>query len=606
MTIRLLNIQDIKKLEEYLAPHKSECMFICSNLKEVGIEYKGAAFQGEYFGHFSDSLEQLDGVIAHYWNGNVMMHASDQTILEQLVIHLRNKTKRSIAGVLGPNIQAEYVIKNLGLSYANFSINRNEGLYGIDLETLNELDILNNFDIVSTKEVSKDLLIKWMKSYDIEALGASNDDDLEKQVEEHWNNHLQKNDSWVLLSDGTPVSLSAFNARLDDMVQIGPVWTPPEHRNKGFARLLLRYTLVQEKRKGTKKAILFTDNPAAIKAYQAIGFAKIGDYRLALLEKPIILQEKSKNIEVVPYDSNWPRIFETEAALISQALGDNCLEVHHVGSTSVPGLSAKPKIDIIAVVKSGEASIGSLEKADLTYRGEFNIPCQFGFTKRGKNKVNLHVFEENHPEIDLNLMFRDYLRSHPQVRDDYARLKEDLLKDQSSFMRENSHFAKYTLRKGDFIRGVLKEAGFNRMRILKCNDNTEWAAAKNFRDKYFFGPHGIDDPYTWTFNHPEHAHLAFYQGTEIIGYVHIQFWPESRAAIRIIAVDDDKRGQNAGSQFLTLTEKWLKGLKIKSIHAESRATSLGFYRKNGYLDMPFNDPESHEHDPNDIPVGKVL
>lgn len=606
MAIRLLESPDTQQLEKYLSPHKSECMFICSNLKAAEVEYQGADFQGEYFGHFSDSLEQLDGVIVHYWNGNVMMHASDQTILEQLVIHLRNKTKRPIAGVLGPNVQAEHVIEKLGLSHANFSINRNEGLYGIDLDTLNDLDIPNNLDIVSTKEVSKDLLIKWMKSYDIEALGASNDGDLEKQIEEHWNRRLQKNDSWVLLSDGTPVSLSAFNARLTDMVQVGPVWTPPEHRNKGFARLLLRYTLTQEKRNGTRKAILFTDNPAAIKAYHAIGFAKIGDYRLALLEKPINLQEKIKNIEVVPYDSNWPHIFEIEAALISQALGDNCLEVHHIGSTSVPGLSAKPKIDIIAVVKSGNASIESLEKAGFTYKGEWNIPCQFGFTKRGEHKVNLHVFEGNHPEIDLNLMFRDYLRSHPQVRDDYARLKQDLLKDQSSFMRENPRFANYTLRKGDFIRSVLKEANFNRMRILKCSDNTEWTAAKHFRDTYFFGPYSIEDPYTWTFHHPEHAHLALYQGAEIIGYAHIQFWPEARAAIRIIAVDENKRGQNVGSQFLALTEKWLKNLGIKSIHAESRATSLGFYRKKGYIYMPFNDPESHEHDPNDIPVGKVL
>jgi predicted GNAT family acetyltransferase len=128
-----------------------------------------------------------------------------------------------------------------------------------------------------------------MKSYDIEALGASNDETLEKSVEEHWDRRLQKNDTWVLLSNGIPVSLSGINARLEDMVQVGPVWTPPQYRNKGFARLLLAYTLMEEKRKGTKKAILFTDNLAAIKAYQAVGFKKIGDYRLALLEKPISL-----------------------------------------------------------------------------------------------------------------------------------------------------------------------------------------------------------------------------------------------------------------------------------------------------------------------------
>jgi predicted GNAT family acetyltransferase len=290
MNIRLLKSQDTQVLEEYLAPHKAECMFICSNLKATGIEYGGSDFEGEYFGYF-DINDQLQGVIVHYWNGNVMMHSKDHDVLEKLILHLKKNISRPIAGILGPNIQAEHVIKKLGLSGLSFGINSNEGLYEINLEALNELSMPSNMRVVSAQDVTKNILIEWMKSYDIEALGALDDETLEKQVKEHWNLRLQKNDAWVLLLDGTPVALSAFNARLSDMVQVGPVWTPPEYRNKGFARLLLAYTLHQEKLKGTKQAILFTDNPAAIKAYLAIGFKKIGNYRLALLEKPINLQE---------------------------------------------------------------------------------------------------------------------------------------------------------------------------------------------------------------------------------------------------------------------------------------------------------------------------
>ena len=606
MTIRLLTNQDRHKLEEYLAPHKAECMFICSNMKKAAIDYNGSGYEGEYYGCFNDSLDQLNGVIVHYWNGCVMMYASDQQILHQLVMHFRTKSSRPVSDILGPNDQAEFVIQSLGLENASFKINRNEGLYEVDLNNVLELDIPNQLNVVSAQEISKDVLIRWMKSYDIEALGASDDEALENQVNEHWNRRLQRNDSWVLLSDGIPVSLSAFNARLDDIVQVGPVWTPPEHRNKGFAKVLLRYTLIAEKRNGVKKAVLFTDGPAAIKVYESIGFSKIGNYRLALLENPVNLGNKIKRIEVVPYNPNWPRDFEIEAALLKQVLGDNCLAVHHVGSTSVPALSAKPKIDIIAVVKDGEVSIEPLEQHGYTYKGEWNIPSQYGFTKRSDYSVNLHVFEENHAEIDLNLMFRDYLRSHPKARDDYARLKQDLLQDETSFIRENSRFANYTLRKGDFIRDILKKAGFNRLRIIKCNDQFEWGAAQYFRDTCFFGPHGIDDPYTWTFNHKEHGHVVLYQGTEIIGYAHIQFWPESQAAIRIIAVDEAYQNKGIGSQFLILIEMWLKKLSIKSVHAESRATSLGLYLKNGYTEMPFADPDGYESDPHDIPVGKML
>ena len=290
MKIRLLKSQDTQVLEEYLAPHKAECMFICSNLKAAGIEYSGSDFEGEYFGCFNTN-DQFQGVIVHYWNGNIIMNARDHDVLENLISHLKKNISRPIGGILGPNIQAEHVINKLGLSGLSFGINSNEGLYQINLEALNDLSMPSNMQVVSAQDVTKNILIEWMKSYDIEALGALDDENLEKQVQEHWNLRLQKNDSWVLLLDGIPIALSAFNARLSDTVQIGPVWTPPEYRNKGFARLLLAYTLHQEKLKGTKQAILFTNNPAAIKAYLSIGFRKIGNYRLALLEKPINLQE---------------------------------------------------------------------------------------------------------------------------------------------------------------------------------------------------------------------------------------------------------------------------------------------------------------------------
>jgi GrpB-like predicted nucleotidyltransferase (UPF0157 family)/GNAT superfamily N-acetyltransferase len=315
----------------------------------------------------------------------------------------------------------------------------------------------------------------------------------------------------------------------------------------------------------------------------------------------------TKTIEVVPYDPNWPGIFEQEARLIQHALGHNLIAIHHIGSTSVPGLASKAKIDMIAVVQDPLLACGSLETIGIDYRGEYNIPLHYGFSKRGAIGLNLHVYEESHPEIEWNLCFRDYLRNNPNKRDDYVRLKYELTQDASSFHKEGgSPFTNYTLRKGNFIRRMLKEAGFHRMRMLKCNDAMEWQAAQHFRHIYFFGPRGIEDPYTWTFNHKEHAHLVLYEGTEVIGYAHIQFGPDQRAAIRMIAVDDHQRNQNAGSNFLAFIERWLQRLGVKNIHAQSRQSSLRFYLKNGYTNMPFNDFENHEYDPKDIPVGKIL
>lgn len=313
-----------------------------------------------------------------------------------------------------------------------------------------------------------------------------------------------------------------------------------------------------------------------------------------------------RNIIVTSYNPDWPKWYEVEAANIRQALGDNCIAIHHVGSTAVPGLAAKPKIDIIAVIKDPTGMIESLEKIGIQYRGEFNIPMHYGFSKRGKVEVNLHVYEEGNPEIELNLLFRDYLRAHPELREEYARLKENLLKDSASFEKKNSMFTGYNLGKDAFIRKVLKAANFKHVRMVRCTHYDEWEMAKKLRDKYFFNPLGISDPYTWTFDHEEHVHFILYQGVEIVGYAHIQLWPEHRAALRIIVIDKPYRQHGLGSQFLQLCEKWLKRQGILSLHDEARPDVVDYYRKNGYVEMPFNDPTGEPPSLQDVAMGKML
>lgn len=314
-----------------------------------------------------------------------------------------------------------------------------------------------------------------------------------------------------------------------------------------------------------------------------------------------------KAIEIIAYDTSWPKMFDAESQRIRQVLGNELLEIHHVGSTAVPGLASKNKIDILAVVKNGKDSIKPLEEVGYTYKGEWNVPLKFGFTKRGEVNVNLHVFEENHPEVEVLVKFRDYLRADSVARDEYAALKEQILIDETSMKKSaNGFFYNYTLLKGDFIKSILKKIGFDRLRILKCSDDLEWGAARNFRNQYFFEPQNMEDPYTWTFHHSEHEHLVLYQGAEIIGYAHIQFWPNNRAAMRIIVIEETKQDQGYGGKFLVLIEQWLRHLGIKSIHVESRQSSLKFYLNNGYVEIPFNDPDGHESDRRDISVGKNI
>lgn len=318
------------------------------------------------------------------------------------------------------------------------------------------------------------------------------------------------------------------------------------------------------------------------------------------------LEKKIKKITVTPYNPDWPHIFEAEALKIKKSLGINCLAIHHIGSTSVPGLLAKPVIDMIAVIKNPEEAIPQLESLGFTYKGECNIPMRFYFNRSQGVETNLHVYPEGHPEIELNLLFRDYLRNHSEARDQYAELKTNLLKEKSSYEKNNFSLTGYNLGKDAFIRQILKNTHFNRIRIMKCVHHYEWDAAKKLRQKTFFDPLSISDPYTWTFTHQDHAHLVLYQGVDIIGYAHIQFWPNHRAALRILVIDESHRQHGFGSQLLHLCEQWLKKLGFKSLHDESRPNVVNFYRKNGFIEMPFEDPSGEPPSIYDIAMGKKL
>lgn len=312
----------------------------------------------------------------------------------------------------------------------------------------------------------------------------------------------------------------------------------------------------------------------------------------------------TKKIIVTPYNPEWPRTFEEEAIKIKEVLGSNCIAIHHIGSTSVPGLPAKPIIDMIGVMKDPEKAIQPLESLGFKYKGEYNIPMRYYFNRSEGMDTNLHVYKEGHPEIELNLLFRDYLREHPEAREEYAYLKESLLKEKSSYEKNNSCFTGYNLGKDAFIKKALRAAKFNRIRIMKCAHYAEWDFAKRLRQKYFFDPLSIADPYTWTFDHKDHVHFILYQGVEMIGYAHIQLWPDQRAALRIFIIDEPHRHHGLGTQFLQLCEQWLKKQGIKSIHDEARPDAVVFYRKNGYTEMPFDDPSGEPPSPHDIAMGR--
>ena len=141
------------------------------------------------------------------------------------------------------------------------------------------------------------------------------------------------------------------------------------------------------------------------------------------------LQPLTGNVLVVDYDPAWPRQFEGEAKKIRTALGERALLLEHAGSTSVPGLAAKPIIDIVLVVSdsSDEAAyVPPLEAAGYVLRIREPDWYQHRLLKGIDPAVNLHVFSPGCEEIERMLLMRDWLRAHDDDREFYARAKREL------------------------------------------------------------------------------------------------------------------------------------------------------------------------------------
>src|SRR5262245_56210769 len=134
----------------------------------------------------------------------------------------------------------------------------------------------------------------------------------------------------------------------------------------------------------------------------------------------------ASRIRIADYDPKWPQLFRREARRILTALGPGVLRIEHTGSPSVPGLAAKPVIDILLVVNNSaneQAYAPMLEAAGYTLRIREPDWYEHRMFNGPDTQVNLHVFSNGCPEIDRILLFRDWLRSHPADRNLYARAK---------------------------------------------------------------------------------------------------------------------------------------------------------------------------------------
>jgi GrpB-like predicted nucleotidyltransferase (UPF0157 family) len=170
----------------------------------------------------------------------------------------------------------------------------------------------------------------------------------------------------------------------------------------------------------------------------------------AKMERGKIEATMSRIVKMHPHNQDWAAEYQTIAAQLKPIFGKQLLLIEHIGSTSIPGIKAKPIIDVlIAVTDIGRVTeiVPAMETLGYDFRGERGIPGRqyFRMEPDSSSGIHIHVYQQGHEAITEKLDFRDYMRTHPDRAQAYSQLKEKLAE---KFRQDR---VTYTESKADFI-----------------------------------------------------------------------------------------------------------------------------------------------------------
>lgn len=140
--------------------------------------------------------------------------------------------------------------------------------------------------------------------------------------------------------------------------------------------------------------------------------------------------EIDESITVVPYQPHWPELFHQEQQRLQHSLTGHILDIQHIGSTAVPGLAAKPVVDILLglqTLKNATETTTILQTLGYEYLGEAGISGRLYFRCRHPQAFNVHLVQLGSELWTNNLLLRDFLRTHPEVANQYGQHKQELI-----------------------------------------------------------------------------------------------------------------------------------------------------------------------------------
>ena len=287
--VRALRPGDEAALEAFLLRHLETSVFLLSNLRAAGFEDRGETLQGRYAAVLDGWRHRRRGRVTSgtAWCCSRRRPPAIAQIPALLEACLTTVGRR-VEGFLGPWDQVEAARRAYDAGGRGLQFHQRDVLQSLDLADLAVPAPLAEGRYLCRPAEETDLrfLTGWRADYCLETIASEPGPALRAQSAREIRQRWEAGALWVLEDRDRPVAMAAYNATLDDLVQIGGVFTPAEQRGRGYGRAVVAGALLAARAAGKARAVLFTadSNYPAQQAYAALGFRTVGDYGMALYQ----------------------------------------------------------------------------------------------------------------------------------------------------------------------------------------------------------------------------------------------------------------------------------------------------------------------------------
>jgi len=275
--IRKAEDKDVEALSVFLAQYPDTSMFLRGNLYDHGLNSEHPHGSDYFLWEVGGVLEAVFGITNH---GFLMcqMPNPDARAAGGFVHMLEN---RKVVGITGDAHQVPTVVDALGYPEDRWRRAVDEPHYALELNTLGENPDVGKLHVPQPEH--EEMLCDWFYRYELDTGLSTAGPAAQSVARDRAHSAIHSQRVRILVENGQPCAMTAFNAALPDIVQVGGVYVPDALRNRGYARRVVAAHLAVARAEGVSRAVLFAASKAASRAYEAIGFQHIGSYRIQLV-----------------------------------------------------------------------------------------------------------------------------------------------------------------------------------------------------------------------------------------------------------------------------------------------------------------------------------